>query len=237
MKETKGIIYISTGPKCNQEGIRSARSAKKYMPSLPIALFTDAMPNSCDLSLYDQVNILEGPQFSSFDKIRPLRSSPFLKTLFVDTDTLFIESAMELFELLDRFDLAYCHAPWRFPPGEINNDKGIPECFPEANSGVLVYNACDDFKNLVDKWEEIYTSQSASGQPRKRDQPAFRQALFYSPIKSYVLPPEYNIRTPMPVFRGGGLKAKILHGRGSSLDRAAAEINNVDGVVVFDFRK
>jgi len=220
MNYEAGILYVSTGQKYYQETIRSARSAKKLMPSIPTALFTDQQPNSDNSLLFDEVNIIREPKFSFDDKILPLKETPFQKTLFVDTDTVFVDSIVELFVLLDKFDLAYCHAPCRVCPGENNRVQEVPDCFPEANTGVIVYNNSEIFQALVDEWEKIYTEQRNAPFPPNHDQPAFRKALYSSPMISYVLPPEYNLRTPMPMYKGWGLNPKILHGRGPSLERA-----------------
>jgi hypothetical protein len=228
MNREAGILYVSTGKKYNLETVRSARSAKKHMPSTPIALFTDEQPTLDDSSLFSEINIIKEPTFSFFDKICPLRETPFKKTLFVDTDTVFLCSTVELFLLLDKFDLAYCHAPWRIGSGENNRVQEVPECFPEANTGVLAYKKSEDFLNLVDEWEKIYSAQRNTPIPPKHDQPAFRKALYSSPIDSYVLPPEYNLRTPLPMLKYGGINAKILHGRGASLEQAILEIRADD---------
>lgn len=190
------------------------------MPSLPAILFTDRRPALQDAVLFDEIHVLCDPSGSFDDKIRPLKSTPFQKTLFVDTDTVFLDAVPELFALLNRFDLAYCHAPNRIGSGENNRVQGVPDCFPEANTGVLLYNNIAAFRDLVDAWDEIYSWQRSSPTPPSHDQPAFREALYHSCIQAYVLPPEYNLRTSLPMFKGRGLKAKILHGRGASLERA-----------------
>lgn len=228
MESVEGILYISTGTKYNLEAIRSAKSAKKHMPLIPIALFTDEQPNSRNALLFDTINIIEKPNFSFFDKIKYISETPFQKTIFVDTDTFFIDSVEELFLLLNKFDLAYCHAPWRICPGENNKMQNIPDCFPEANTGVLAYNKKESFFMLIDKWKKTYIEQTESPTPPTHDQPAFRKALYLSQIYSYVLPPEYNLRTSMPMFKGGGLNAKILHGESPLLEQAIQEISASD---------
>lgn len=220
MNADSGIIYVATGEVYNRETVRSAKSAKAHMPDLPVVLFTDQEPAPQDAACFDEIRILSAPSRSFDDKILPLKSTPFRKTLFVDTDTVFLDPVPELFDLLERFDLAYCHAPNRIGSGENNRVSGVPDCFPEANTGVLLYNNIAAFRDLVDAWDKIYARQRCSPAPPSHDQPAFRQALYHSGIKSYVLPPEYNLRTPLPMFKGAGLNAKILHGRGASLERA-----------------
>lgn len=224
MKSDSGILYVSTGRGYYLETVRSAQSAKQRMPLVPIALFADQRPDPEDLPLFDEVQILDSPGFSFVDKIQPLKNSPFEKTLFVDTDTVFLDGIEELFRLLDRFDLAYCHAPMRICPGDSNRVSEVPDCFPEANTGVLAYKKTQPFLALVDEWYRLYAEQRESAFPPSHDQPAFRKALYFSSISAYVLPPEYNLRTPMPMYKGAGLAAKILHGRGHSLEWALQRV-------------
>lgn len=235
MRREAGILYVSTGDSFNAETLRSARSAKDCMPDIPLALFTDKHPSEDDARLFDSIVLIENPSYSFADKIPPLKASPFEKTLFVDTDTVFLDSVTEVFELLDKFDLAYCQAPFRATPGEVNRVQGVPPCFTEPNTGVIAFSSGDQFRRLVDRWEAIYSEQQARHEQPLPDQPAFRKALYESAISAYVLPPEYNLRTPFPMFKGGGLSAKILHGRGGSLERAIAEVGGAEGPCVYDF--
>lgn len=234
MKHDAGILFVATGASYNAETMRSARSAKGLMPSLPIGLFTDARPAADDAALFNEIVLIPDPSYSFADKIAPLKASPFKKTLFVDTDTVFVDSVLEVFELLERFDLAYCQSPFRATPGETNRVQGVPECFAEPNTGVIAFAGRETFFSLVDNWERLYNEQQKLCELPLPDQPAFRKALYQSPITAYVLPPEYNLRTPFPMFTGGGVKPKILHGRGGSLERAIAEVRAAEAPRVFD---
>ena len=79
------------------------------MSELAIALATisDRLP-SC--SLFDVRRNLPNPEYSFLDKIIALSRTPFEKTLFLDTDTFVIEPLDEIFELLERFDMAAARA-------------------------------------------------------------------------------------------------------------------------------
>jgi hypothetical protein len=220
MNNDAGILYIATGREHNLEAVRSARSAKACMPSLPTALFTDVPPGAGDANLFDQVTLLKAPSHGFQDKILPLKQTPFRKTLFVDSDTVFLESITEVFDLLDRFELAYCHAPVRQASGESNRARGVPQCFPEANTGILAYQNSAAFQTLVDAWDDLYAERRRWVIPPSGDQPVFREVLYHARINAYVLPPEYNLRTILPMYKGAALRPKILHGRGRSLERA-----------------
>ena len=127
-----GIVYVATGEKYVKEAGISARMVRRWMPDVSISLFTDFTGNNLP-PFFDNTFHLSDPAHSFFDKIEPLINSPYEKTLFLDTDTLMVESVYELFELIDKFDLAYCHAPFRI----CYDLADVPDAFPEANTGVL----------------------------------------------------------------------------------------------------
>lgn len=235
MKNEFGIVYIATGNKYIAECKISAKSAKKVMPNIPISIWTDQEIKK-GKDYFDNIEIIQSPTYSFFDKIKPLEQSKYDKTLFVDTDTYFLDSIYELSQLLDHFDLAYCHAPWRISPGEngVIGDE-IPICFPEPNTGVILYRKTEQVLQLIRNWGNIYAEQLKQNNPPSHDQPAFRKALYFSEIRCTVLPTEYNLRTVFPVFKGGGCTVKILHGRDPSLTRAINTVNTKKGVNCYDF--
>jgi hypothetical protein len=236
MNNEFGIIYVATGNTYLAECTISAGSAKKVMPDIPITLWTDS-DMGMDQNNFDFIHKIRHPEYSFFDKIAPLIQTEYKKTLFVDTDTYFIKSVYEISTLLERFELAYAHAPWRVPPWEGHFLDEIPICFPEPNTGVIAYRKNDSVMQLISDWEQIYAQLLEGKHPPRHDQSAFRTAIYFSQIRSVVLPPEYNIRTNFPVFKGGGCPAKILHGREPSLSHAIDQINSHDGIKIFDFRK
>lgn len=228
-----GIVYVATGKKYRDECIKSARSAKQVMPDVAITLWTDSNAE-LEGDSFDFIHILKDPKYSFFDKISPLIETQHEKTLFVDTDTYFLDSVYEFSELLERFELGYCHAPWRISPGKRNVMENIPLCFAEPNTGVIPYRKTETVIQVFQEWERIYAEQLEGENPPAHDQPAFRQALYFSAIRSVILPPEYNVRTVYPVFIGG-CSAKILHGREPSLGRAIKKINEYSDLRTYDF--
>ncbi len=221
MNNDRGILYIATQSGYVKEAISSAMHVKKCMPEIPLAICTnqqDLIPQE----LFTNIIVAEKPQLGFVDKILPLINSPFQKTLFLDTDTRVIEPVYELFDLLERFDLAVSHAPIRSTMEVLP----CPESFPELNTGVICFRKTASVLDLIKNWHYMYSTQINDGSAPMHDQPAFRKALYLSNLNFTVLPPEYNLRTIMPYFAGGGLKVKILHGRGPSLDVATKTINS-----------
>lgn len=217
---TSGILYIASGQEYIAEACRSAKSCNDQMNGVATAVFCDD-PSLLEDGCFDVVGRLDTPTYSFLDKVVGVRKSPFDKTLYMDSDTLFIEPCHELFELLDRFDLAAAHAPWRW----IQPASNCPECFPELNAGVILYKNSPEVDRFLARWEAIYRSEYDASKEVPCDQPAFRQALYESDLRFTVLTPEYNLRTLFPSFAGGNAKVKVLHGRPPSLDRLRRVVN------------
>lgn len=232
-----GLLYVATGEKYIKECIESAKSAKSVMPDVSITLYTDI---HLENDLFDYIEQIENPRHSFFDKILPLQETKYEKTLFIDTDTFFVSDVYDISILLDTFDMAVAHAPWRLPPWagwEAHDFAEIPISFPELNTGVIAYRNTANVKALIRQWGKIYEDQLKWQIPPKNDQPAFRHALYFSGLKINILPPEYNFRTVFKAFKGGGIKVKILHGRSPSLNNAIKMVNKNDGINIFDFNK
>ena len=225
-RERFGILYAATGHPWLDEAVRSAESCKARMQDVPIALFTDR-PAEADSSLFDHVYGIDEPSYSYYDKIEPLTQTPFERTLFLDSDTLVIEPVYELAALLDRFDLAYCHAPMRY--GE-HDFPGCNEGFPQGNTGVILYQFNSRVISFFEAWAGSYRTHAeghAGGDNSAlNDQPSFRETIYESDLRFTILPCEYNLRTNMPYFAGGRARVKILHGRDPELSAVAATVNN-----------
>ncbi len=217
-----GIVYVATGPRHAAEAMDSAASVKQKMPTMPIAIFTDE-----DIAerYFERVHRVDDPQHSYIDKILWMPRSPFSRTLFLDTDTYVCKDISEMFRLLDRFDLAAGHASNRISYGSdrLEDISGIPEAFPEMNTGVILFRRSHAVRRFFERWLDCYkTYVGKDGTPR-HDQPAFRWALYRSQLHVATLPPEYNCRFNYPVFLRG--PARILHGRHPEIPEIARALN------------
>ena len=222
LSNDKGVVYVATGKKFVDEALISVRSVKKLMPELPVALFTDLRelvdtpPDGVD-----SVFLLPEVTKSCLDKMYPLVETPYEKTLFLDTDTYLCERVDELFDVLDRFDIAAAHPPFRVQ----YQITDIPECFPEPNTGVILFKKNQAALEVLQRWPEEYKKQLASKIKPHHDQHSFRAALYHSDARFLVLPHEYNFRSIGPNFAGKGSLVKIIHGRHASFEKVAARLN------------
>jgi hypothetical protein len=221
----RGILYIATGRRHLGEMLVSARSVRRHMPGVPIVVYTDQDDLPADV--FDEIRRIRDPRHSFIDKIAPLCETPFERTIFLDTDTLACAPFPDLFEILDRFDLALAHAPYRHDRPFVT-----PNCFAELNTGVLAYRRTPEMIALFQDWLRLYEKEVSETGRMDSDQPAFREALYRSPVSPYVLPSEYNLRTVMPAAVGR-CKVRIIHGRGPDMAALERWVNASHGIRLF----
>ncbi len=204
----EGVLLVATGNKYCQEAIQSVQKIRPYLNGRPLTIVTDE-PTERLKDLFDQVRIHPDIQYTYRDKIPPLLNLPYERTLFLDTDLELIEQIDDLFRMLETFDIIGCHAPVRWCQW---NDPNVPEGFCEINSGVLGFRRSRRTHALIRRW---LTTYDIAGVPF--DQASLRAAMWWTSkhkgLRSWILPPEYNLRTPKPWLVGPGLKVKIIHGR------------------------
>lgn len=224
LKNETGFLYVATGDRFVAEARDSAISLRRWMPETPIVLHSDRRPEPAEP--FDQVIPLGNPQHFFIDKIEPLLETPFEKTVFLDTDTRVCAEISDLFAILDRFDIAVSHAPFRH-----DRPFATPNCFVELNTGVIAYRRCEAVMKLIHRWLEIYNEEVARC-GKVSDQAAFRQAAYESDARLYVLPPEYNLRTVMPAATGRG-RVRIIHGRAPDMAKLEEQVNRSTSIRTF----
>lgn len=206
--DSRGVVYVATGKKYYDEACISARSLKASN-HLRTAIFTDQPPASQDFDLHIPV-VSTGDGF--LDKVVHLKDSPFEQTLFLDTDTFVCADLSDVFGLLKHFDLAAAHDHL---VREVYPVAGVPQAFPELNTGVLLFRKEPKVVALLDDWVETFMAEKEAFLKKQiagkgfPDQPPFRKAVFSSGLRIAVLPPEYNC-----MFRYAGSvvgEVKIMH--------------------------
>ncbi len=227
-----GVFYIATGEEFVAEAERSAQSVRDAMPDIPMAIATDSDPKF----EFDRVIEIDDPDYSFTDQIANLHRSPFDRTLHLDTDIYVDANAEELFDILDRFDIAVAHNHDR----SVYDPPGIPDSFPEYNTGVVAYRNDDKFRDFTRSWDAIYKHLYDGENPQ--NQPSFRKALYESDLRIATLPPEYNLMLRYPGHAIG--EVKLFHGRlldietpgagkFTDVEKAARKINSTTDHRVF----
>ena len=209
----RGILYLASGAVCRAEAVVSARSVKAAWPGIAIAIVTD---DRVEADCFDRVEIVPAEN-DNLIKVRYLAQSPFERTILLDADTYCLAPFPEVFDLLDRFDLAAAHEAGRFATRWVDGSEqfirapDVPECFPELNTGVLAFRRQANVLKLIERWLALAEEARAAPVPHTKDQPAFRRAIYESDVRVAVLPPEYNFRLICPGFARGLIK--LIHGR------------------------
>lgn len=204
---TAGVVYIASGAKYSVFALDAARSVQRSNPELGITLLSDQPKLSVE-GVVDRHYVFSGGHYRS--KVDHLASSPFERTLYLDTDTRVVASLTSAFQLLDRFDLAMAHAHRRHRASttEVWREE-IPDAFPQLNGGVALYRKSPATDNLWHRWSESFHSAGF-----KKDQVTLRELLWLADdLRWTVLPPEYNIRYrkyPM-IWKRDEAEPKILH--------------------------
>jgi hypothetical protein len=228
--KSRGIIYIATGRKYVDEALSSARSVKAHMPDIQVSLFSDLDTDEMDTAgIVDSVFEIAAVDHSCRDKIRPLLTTPFDKTLFLDTDTFVCEPVYDVFDLLDRFDIALAQAPDRYQ----YHLPHLPDCFTEFNSGVIAFRKNRRTIDLLASWEETFFRMLDVDEGSYRDQHSLRDAIYRSDARLFVLPPEYNFRTICPNYAGKNCQVKIIHGRHADFHKVSTRLNRSNDARVF----
>ena len=164
----------------------------KFCPGLPIHFF-------CDWQYYEYYFEASPFPFSSVEKILDphrrskvdyLSKTPFDQTLYLDTDTAFNTDIRDMFRVLERFDIAVCHAHRRNDPTRLGAWRiNLPQAFPQYNTGVMLYRKTPQVIRFLEDWS-CYFKEAGFEQ----DQMTFRELLWLSDLRMATLPPEYNVR-------------------------------------------
>lgn len=203
---TQGVFYVATGEKHRWATCDAVEFLKATNPRLGVTIFTDEREAFASVrGLVDRIFILESPRFSFIDKLYGFLHAPYDRNVFLDTDTVVAGDISDLFVLLDRVEFAAAHAPGhsgaRMHPYE---SPELPAAFTQFNTGVVSFVKSERTRKVFERWRELYEANPQ----HRHDQPALREALFYSDISVYVLPPEYNFLVGHAYLSG---PVKIFH--------------------------
>lgn len=183
----KGVIYVATGPDYRDLALQSARSLRQVEPELPVDLFTDA-PDAVPPGVFDAVHPVENPHRRS--KLDCMGQTRFERTLYLDCDTLVTAPLGDLFNLLDRFEMALAHDVRRASDLIREGFEQVtPYAFPQMNSGVLLYRRSDRVLEFLRDWARRFAESGVT-----RDQVILKDMLWQGDLAFYVLPPEFNLR-------------------------------------------
>jgi len=232
---SKCIIYASSsdnGGKYLREAERSALSFRKYIPDAHFLLYTNCKDYKSPA--FDEVKYVEFKVVADLDmtvqektwlcggqlpiKMQAMQESEYDHNLYIGSDTLAINSEVAcLFDVLDRFDIAVSHAPFRvIGRGRSAKLDAMPNAFPEFNGDLILFRKSSQVRGLMKEWKRTYELDKM-GHPH--DQGALRYLLYASDLRIATLPPEFN-------YRGRGLRDDIVIIQNRELIKKYVLMNN-----------
>lgn len=238
---SRGIIYCATGNVYIQRATLSAKSMKKHSPGLDCCVFTNG---NADSEIWDKIIPIEKTEkgFHQYmlDKLIVLNSSPYIDTLYLDSDTYILDDLTELFQILEQFDLAICHGHDRQKRYLIQHGKipvrgtyikaisdNIPYSFAPLQGGLFLFRQSERMNNFLKKLLQLYIDKDFYD-----DQVSIRELLWSSDLRFYILPPEYNFNSLDMLkywkkFKFKHAKPKIFHytqNKKGSIDRLVLSV-------------
>jgi hypothetical protein len=190
--DTRGVLYIAAGAAYIRAAVRSAETVRRYSPGLGIHLYADWPDHGYDFRAspapFTSVSVIDQPHRRS--KVDLISQTPFGRTLYLDTDTALNADITDLFDVLDRFDLALCHAHRRNTPERLAPWRlSLPRAFPQYNGGVILFKRTPGVIAFLEAWGRAFHEAGF-----KQDQRTLRELLWLSDLRLATLPPEYNVR-------------------------------------------
>ena len=189
------------------------RSLKALHPDLTVCVITDEpWPNEPkpDMVLQREAVLNVGAKPSY------LGQSPFAETLFLDTDTIIVRPIIEVFDLLEYFDMGIS-----FLSQFLRSD---PYYLPWCNSGVILYRNNERMRQMCGLWLELY-QQANDGQEEGHvlSDRFLPVALARSEVRVIPLGRSLNFYTGEPLTTSSPLR--IIHSRDPVATRSAERIN------------
>ena len=165
------------------------------------------------------IHVAQGPEATEphmLCKIDAMINTPFDWTMYMDVDTWMVEPMPEVFELLNRFDIALCHCDYRevYP-------VDAPASFPEYSAGLVVWRKNRRTWDLFSSWRQRFLRDHATRSAERKvswfpTQPSFREALYHSDVRIATLTSEYHW-TSLGYVQN---KVKLVHKRPNAIGEA-----------------
>jgi hypothetical protein len=222
---SQGVLYKATGESYIKEASYSAKTVKNNTNELKTAIITDNEVSSDNFDLI--IKPTEPlPNDNSSNILYP-DTSPFDRTIYLDTDTHVCEDLLPVFDLLDEFNLGVTFATSRHT---IPNQSDV---FSGYSGGILVFDSSEVVDEFHRLWYDTYW-EFREDRGITRNQPSLSYAVLNSEADYITLPGEFNTFVN-PGSDAGFLykRAKILHGRPKKFTRIERKINNNCGMRVY----
>jgi hypothetical protein len=184
MEAEKGIVYIAYGEKAINLTENAISILRQFNDRLPVAVVSNEPVTGADYWIEHEDTDLGARHI----KTNVYHLSPFQQTLYMDADTELMRDPEPYFVLLESVDLVMgLDYFWEFRNntwGAISRDE-IETTNHETgegrhlyyNTGVMLFNKCDEVEQLMLTWHEEWLRWG------KQDQPAMFRAMHQCPVR------------------------------------------------------
>jgi Nucleotide-diphospho-sugar transferase len=197
----RGAIYCATDhPIYLEAALISAIAFRQLNPTIPVTILCD-QPLAAKIAVPDNgiTMIIISPEADGDFQSRQLKTqlasrSPYIETLYIDSDILPLKPIAPIWDYLAQSDMAMAHD--RLPTiGECDHVALVERTYTLAtlpastthyNSGVMLWRDTPAVQALFQTWQQEW------GQFRKQDQLALVRALARRPLPIAQLPVNYN---------------------------------------------
>ena len=111
--DDEGVLYIVfKDKKMLNETIVSILSIRRYNKSLPVCVMTDSdefIKKQVERLEINDVQVIKVAPQHFRAKVDFVGKTPFVKTLYADSDTIFNFDPVKILTALDYFDVLFCH--------------------------------------------------------------------------------------------------------------------------------
>ena len=238
-----GYLYAAVGERFLEEARASAKSLRAVQPDAQITLLTDQPVAAGD---FDQVVVrpvtpieIQREQIDwnaaslnafAWRAEHFYTASSYDRTLYVDSDTHFLESCAPVFEMLKFFDFCMAAAPMDDIEPRVGDGR-LTGCTP-LNCGVIGFRRGAVVEQQLRAWHSTYVAKLQGGGMLEgrfeSDQSSFLEAWLHTAAKIYTLPPVWNFRVPFPATLNGAVR--LVHGRHDDYARLARRLNAVTSI-------
>lgn len=184
MASERGMVLTAFGPKYVELAFKAAESIAQVCPGVEIDLFTEAPVAQGPFS---KIHIID--QLWVRSKLDAMIESRFEKTIYLDVDIRAVADFRDVFDVLDKFDLAAAHDQNRNARSSRTEYKEqFGNAFPQINTGVVGLRRSEKVTSFLRDWKRAVQEHGIG-----KDQPSFREIAWQNKdVQIAILPPEYN---------------------------------------------
>ena len=210
---TRGIYCVAFGDPARTVCLRMMKSAKKFMPDIPIALCSDRKIGPEDVLIVEPDSDIGGRRAKL--KAYELAPAEWQSVLYLDADTVVVGDIRFYFQLIeDGWEFVICKDPHLMDTMHSFRRKGNQSELADTekqistlhtlqyNGGVWAFARNDCVRRFFQRWQAEWERYAG------RDQGALIRAMYTEPLKIYLLGNEWNT---FPKYTKGIETAGLMH--------------------------